>query len=89
MHDRLKHWRDVSASLSSGAANVWPTLMEQAAELSPLLVRELLPDGSWKIYAPPSTTIELKDSAGRLLMSHYLNEGALVIDGSPDPKPQD
>jgi hypothetical protein len=42
---------------------------------------------SWRIYAPLSATIEVRDFAGRLLTSFSPTAGNLVLDGSPDPKP--
>jgi hypothetical protein len=43
-------------------------------------------DGSWRIYAPQSTTIDLRDCAGKWLMSFSLKGGNLEIVGSPAQK---
>jgi hypothetical protein len=88
MYDRLKHWRDVSALLGSGAANVYPMLVGEPAEnTQPAGVEVLLPGESLRTFVPPSAIIEVKDSAGKLLRSYCLIGGSLVIVGSPAPKP--
>lgn len=60
----------------------------QAAERSlPSVKHERLPDGSLRIYAPPSAIIEVRDTAGNWLASFFPNEGRLEIVGSPAVKP--
>lgn len=44
---------------------------------------------SWRIYAPPSATIVVRDTAGNLLTSCSLSEDGIATVGSPAPRPQD
>jgi hypothetical protein len=61
---------------------------EQTAEVTLIVVADdtrLV--GNWKICARLSDTIDVRDSAGKLLASFSLNEAIRAIGGLPEPKP--
>jgi hypothetical protein len=62
---------------------------EPVAHMPKSVKVDLSPDASLRIFAPPSATIAVKDTAAKLSMLFYLNGGCLVIDGSREPKPLD
>jgi hypothetical protein len=81
---------DRIAALTAERASADAMLQVQVADVTlKSVVVEPLHDGSWRIYAPQSGLIEVKDCAGKWLASCFLKGGQVVIDGLPAQKQPD